>query len=319
MIERFFRPLSRHTEVVQRGIGDDCAVLSVPAGEELLISVDTLVEGVHFPANYPPAQLARRALAVCASDLAASGAQPRAFTLALCLPELNAPWLEQFSAALAADAAAYDMVLVGGDTTRGPLCITLQVMGTAPRGTALLRSGAQPGDRIFVSGTVGDARAALDFLSVVQASASQQYCLERYHSPQPRLALGMALRGIASAALDISDGLAADLGHILTASGVGARVEVDRLPVSAALRQLYPEGSARVDGMPVAWRYALSGGDDYELCFTAAPEQRNSIEALAQSLSIAITEVGEIVADSGLRCVDSNGAAVSPAAGYQHF
>lgn len=319
LIERYFRPLSHPSEFVQCGIGDDCAVLSVPAGEELLISVDTLVEGVHFPVGYAPDLLARRALAVCVSDLAASGAEPQAFTLALCLPELNESWLSRFSAALAEDAGRYGAVLVGGDTTRGPLCITLQVMGTAPRGKALLRSGAQPGDRIYVSGTLGDARAALDFLDSSAPSAAQDFCLQRYHTPEPRLALGAALRGVASAALDVSDGLAADLGHILAASGVGARLDAARLPLSPALRELYPLDSAKIDSVPVAWRYALSGGDDYELCFTAPVDQRKTVAALAESLSIAISEIGEIESDEGLRCADAGGAAVVLAPGYQHF
>ncbi len=308
LIERFFRPLSAESAFLRCGIGDDCAVLAPAVGEELLLSVDTLVESVHFPEHYPAEALARRALAVCVSDLAAAGASPRAFTLTLTAPQLDEVWLAGFSATLAAEAARYGMALAGGDTTRGPLCITLQVMGVAPRGAALLRSGAKLGDRIYVSGTLGDARAALAVLDVNEPDADQQQWLRRYHQPEPRLALGQALRGIASAAIDISDGLAADLGHILRCSGVGATVRLASLPLSAALA-----------GHPSALDYALSGGDDYELCFTAPPQHAAAIAALAETLQLPLSYIGDIAAEPGLRCIDAQGGDYCPAAGYQHF
>ena len=308
LIQRFFQPLSKASAFVRCGIGDDCAVLSPAAGEELALSVDTLVEGVHFPHDYPPSMLARRALAACVSDLAAAGAEPRAFTLALTLLENGSDWLAAFSHALADDAAHYGMSLVGGDTTRGPLCLSFQVMGSVPVGGALLRSGAKPGDDIYVSGSLGGARAALDYLDSDSPDARQQACLERYHRPQARVALGVALRGIASAAVDISDGLAADLGHILNASGAGGRLMLGALPIHPAIKDL----SAARD-------YALSGGDDYELCFTAPAEQRESIAALSVSLGLPLTCVGGIVPGDGLSCIDENGQACSVGAGYQHF
>ena len=307
LIQRFFQPLSTTSAFVRCGIGDDCALLSPAAGDELALSVDTLVEGVHFPNNYPADHLARRALATCVSDLAAAGATPRAFTLALTLPESRSDWLSAFSAALAQEAARYSMSLVGGDTTRGPLCLSFQVMGAVPNGKALLRSGARPGDDIYVSGDLGGARAALDYLELAAPNEAQQACLERYHRPQARVALGEALRDIASAAVDISDGLAADLGHILSASDVGARLRLQQLPVLAAIAEL-----------PEARDYALSGGDDYELCFTAAPAHRETLMALSAELHLPLTRIGDIVAQGGLQCVDAKGAAAANL-GYQHF
>lgn len=308
LIERFFAPLSGVSSFLRCGIGDDCAVLTPAADEELLLSVDTLVEGVHFPPAYPPSQLAERALAVCLSDLAAAGASPRAFTLALTAPSLDEPWLASFSEALAGAAGRYGLALAGGDTTRGPLCLSLQVMGVAPRGAALLRSGARQGDDIYVSGNLGGARAALDFLSIAEPTAFEQRCLQRYHRPEPRVALGEALRGVATAAIDISDGLAADLGHILRASAAGARLYCERLPLLEGLDKL-------AQGLD----YALSGGDDYELCFTAPVAARDQLVELAERLTLPLTRVGEITTGQVLRCIGSDGEPVTPAGGYQHF
>jgi thiamine-monophosphate kinase len=315
IIQRYFREgagkiSDAQAQAVRCGIGDDCAVLAIPAGEELLLSVDTLVESVHFPKNYSPALLAHRALAVCVSDLAASGATPFAFTLALTLPVVDERWLSEFSAALAQSAAEYGVVLVGGDTTRGPLCMSLQVMGSAPAGQALLRSGAQIGDIIFVSGSVGDAHAALTCLDQdpQHLNDDQRYLLTRYHAPTPRLALGLKLRNLATAAIDISDGLAADLTHIANASGVAAVLNLQNLPISPALQ--------RAGG---ALDSALSGGDDYELCFTVPASRRADIAVLSESLNLALTEVGCIEAGSGLRCYDAQHNEYSPRGGYQHF
>ncbi|MEE2651242.1 MAG: thiamine-phosphate kinase [Pseudomonadota bacterium] len=308
LIERFFKPLSRTTPFVRHGIGDDCAVLSPAADEELVLSVDTLVEGVHFPRHYAPAKLAVRSLAVCISDLAAAGAHPEAFTLALTAPELNESWLAEFSRVLAAEAERYGVSLVGGDTTRGPLCLSLQVMGSVPRGQALLRNGARPGDLVYVSGELGGARAALDYLETLSPTDAQQSYLQRYHSPLPRLALGQALRGVANAAVDISDGLVADLGHILRASGVGATIYTDRLPVAMGLRDV----AKGVD-------YALSGGDDYELCFTVPEEYQAHLRALEKTLALPLHCIGEVVDGAGLKCLDAEGVVYETAAGYQHF
>ena len=315
IIQRYFREgagkvSDAHAKTIRCGIGDDCAVLAIPAGEELLLSVDTLVESVHFPKAYSPALLARRALAVCVSDLAASGASPLAFTLALTLPVVDENWLSEFSAALAQTASEFGVVLVGGDTTRGPLCMSLQVMGSAPAGQALLRSGAQIGDLIYVSGSVGDAHAALACLDQAPQNLNddQRYLLARYHAPTPRLALGFKLRNLATAAIDISDGLAADLTHIVNASGVAAVLNLQNLPISPALQRT---GDA-VDS-------ALSGGDDYELCFTVPASRRADIAVLGKSLNLALTEVGYIEAGSGLRCYDAQQNLYSPRGGYQHF
>lgn len=317
LIQQYFKAgaaaaLARPNSPVRCGIGDDCAVLALPAGDELLVSVDTLVETVHFPKYYPADLLARRALAVCVSDLAACGATPLGFTLALTLPSVDELWLADFASALASVAAEYDITLVGGDTTRGPLCLSLQVMGSAPTGAAILRSGAQPGDLVFVSGQLGDARAALNYLEKdeAQLSVAEQTLLTRYHAPVPRLALGEKLRGLATAAVDVSDGLAADLSHILSASGVAAVLAVERLPLSAAITETDP---AR------AVEFALSGGDDYELCFTAPAAYREQLHAISLELNLAITEVGYIEAGAGLTCFAADGSVYMPVAGYQHF
>lgn len=315
IIQRYFREgagkiIGASTSAIRCGIGDDCAVLSLPVGHELLLSVDTLVESVHFPVNYSSALLARRALAVCASDLAASGASPLAFTLALTLPSVDENWLSAFSVSLADAAADFGMVLVGGDTTRGSLCLSLQVMGSAPAGQALLRNGAQVGDVVFVSGSLGDANAALAFLNTepCELRSGQGDLLARYHAPTPRLALGQQLRNLATAAVDISDGLVADLGHVLKASGVAGVIRMQDLPLSAALLS---HGGAL--------NSALSGGDDYELCFTVPASRRADVALLSVSLDLMLTEIGYIEAGHGLRCIDAQDNVHSPAKGYQHF
>ncbi len=306
-----FRQQADETTGVRLGIGDDCGILAVPAGENLLVSVDTLNGGVHFPECSPPELLGRRALAVSVSDLAAMGASPLGFTLALCAPDLREDWLQDFSAGLAKAAKEFAIPLIGGDTTRGPLSLSVQVMGSAPEGRALLRSGAKPGDVIMVSGSLGDARAALDHLLDHIALPDQGHFLSRYWLPQPRLALGQALRGVATAAIDVSDGLAADLGHILKASGIGASIDISALPVSKELRDAYaPE---------VVSGYALAGGDDYELVFTVPPAKVGQVVALSAQLGLALTAIGHIEANPGLRCFDKDGAQVTPPAGYQHF
>ncbi|MDF1692276.1 MAG: thiamine-phosphate kinase [Zhongshania sp.] len=317
LIQHYFKAgaaaaLAQPNSPVRCGIGDDCAVLALPAGAELLVSVDTLVESIHFPQNYPSDMLARRALAVCVSDLAACGATPLGFTLALTLPNVDEPWLASFANALVVAAREYDIALVGGDTTRGPLCLSLQVMGSAPAGAAILRSGACAGDLVYVSGQLGDARAALDYLNKAahELSAAEQALLDRYHAPTPRLALGQKLRGLATAAVDVSDGLAADLGHILSASGVAAVLHTENLPLSPALTETCAER---------AIEFALSGGDDYELCFTVPAKHREAVAALSAELNLALTEIAYIEAGEGLTCYRADGSVFTPAAGYQHF
>lgn len=293
------------------GIGDDAALLNPAPGHQLAVSVDTLVAGVHFPADAPARRIAHRALRTNLSDLAAMGATPLAYTLALTLPAAQRAWLEEFSAGLREVATEFPIALIGGDTTRGgQLVVTVQVFGEVPSGQALLRSGARAGDTIFVTGTLGDARAALDLLHLPLDALDdrQRFLLDRYYRPTPRLAFAQALRGIATAAIDVSDGFAADLGHILQASAVGAEIALERLPLSGAV----PADQAH--------RHALSGGDDYEICFTAAAADEQKISALAVDLSTRVTAVGRIVAARDLIVRDGSGAVVPLAeGGYRHF
>ncbi|KRT55717.1 thiamine-phosphate kinase [endosymbiont of Ridgeia piscesae] len=310
LIRRYFSDLTPLRDDVALGIGDDCALLDVPEGMELAVSIDTLVAGVHFLADVEPETLGHKALAVNLSDLAAMGAEPAWVTLALALPEVNEVWLEAFSCGFAALASRAGVSLVGGDTTRGPLTLTLQVHGFVPRGSALRRDGAQPGDRICVSGRLGDAALGLRLLQG-EANLSEperSQLIDRLQRPQPRLALGQALRGLASAAIDISDGLLADLGHILQASGVGARLQLARLPLSDAVRRT------------ADWGLPLAGGDDYELCFTLPPAELSRLWPLSEQLGLAISEIGEITAAPGLVCEQADATIWRPSAkGYDHF
>lgn len=311
LIKKYFTAIGP-VQTMALGVGDDCALLDLPADQQLATSVDTLVADVHFPAQGDPELIAQKALRCNLSDLAACGVQPQAFTLALTLPDADENWLEHFARGLHACAEEFAIPLIGGDTTRGlQRVITIEVLGCVPRGKALLRSGAKPGDRIYVSGTLGDARAALDVLAtpVVQLNTEQRYWLKRYYMPRPRVALGMALRGIASAAIDISDGLAGDLGHILERSAVGAVLNAGALPISDAMR-------THADAL----QFALSGGDDYELCFTVPPAKENQLGALAQRLQVRLTCIGEITAATTLILKSADGSeATLIASGYQHF
>lgn len=316
IIDRFFRDIGPQagSAGIALGVGDDCALLTIPAGRQLAMSVDTLVAGRHFPDDAPAAELAWRALAVATSDLAAMGATPLAATLALTLPTADSEWLQGFSRGLHAALEAFDMALVGGDTTRGPLSLTVQVQGLVPQGQALLRSGARPGEHVFVSGCLGDARAALSLLRGELKPDGEQaaYLQQRFYRPAPRLSLGEALIGLASSAIDLSDGLVADLGHIAERSGIGARLYLDRLPLSEVLQQQVPRAQAL--------RWAATGGDDYELCFTVPPSNVAKLPALAQQCDIRLTCIGEMVAGSGVRVLDAAGTAVDFShSGYQHF
>lgn len=290
---------------VMVGPGDDCAVQRVPPGSDLVFSIDTLVEGVHFPFDYRPDYLGWRALAVAASDLAAMGADPACFTLALTLPEAHEPWLRDFARGLGKAAESFNLVLAGGDTTRGPLALSIQVHGMVEQGMSLGRSGARVGDLVVVSGTLGDAGAALEYLETCSPSADEAFVLARYHHPLPRLELGVALRNFATAAIDVSDGLLADLAHILEASGVGADIDRRRVPLSPALVRL--KGKAALD-------YALHSGDDYELCATISEASWAGAPA---SLKSQLTVVGVIGAEPGLRV---DGTAAGPdVSGFDHF
>ncbi len=307
LIRRFFLPLAqrgRDTTLVT-GPGDDCAVQRLAPGTDLVFSVDTLVEGVHFPEHYPPEYLGWRALAVAVSDLAAMGADPLCYTLALTLPAATEDWLAGFASGLSSASEAFGIALAGGDTTRGPLTITLQVHGSVPTGAAISRSGARAGDLVCVSGTLGDAGEALNWLASDDPGPQARAVLECYHHPRPQLSLGQSLRGQASAAIDISDGLLADLAHILEASGVGARLDAAKLPLSDALLAL--------QGQERAVELALTAGDDYQLCVTIDPDRFNS---LAEDVRRQLTVIGSVEADSGIRLT---GAPAGVDGGYDHF
>ncbi len=312
LIKQFFVRAQGQDGVVM-GIGDDCAVLAPTAGMQWLVSTDMLVEGRHFLSTVAPERLGHKALAVNLSDLAACGATPRAFTLALALPRADASWLTGFSKGLFALADTHGIHLVGGDTTQGPLNISITVMGEAPAGMALLRSGAKVGDDIYVSGQLGDARLALEvFRGSISLPGEQFEQVRRaMECPQPRVALGQALRGVASSAVDVSDGLIGDLGHILQRSVVGASLEVDQLPCSAVLA-----------AQPLALRRecGLAGGDDYELVFTAAPEQRAAVQRAAEQSATPVTRIGRIEAAAGLRLFDAEGQALAHQfSSFDHF
>lgn len=298
-----------HRDDVRLGIGDDAAVLRLAPGHELVVTTDVLNAGVHFPPDTAPSDIGWKALAVNLSDLAAMGAQPLWITLSLTLPQPDDAWLDAFLDGLFDLAAQHAVMLVGGDTTRGPLAVGMTAMGCVPQGAALRRDGARPGDDVWVTGTLGDAAAALQhWHSGVDGDAALRLRLDR---PQPRMAFGVALRGLASACIDVSDGLVQDLGHIGRASGVGAEVWLDALPASAALlRATMPEQ-----------RHALqcSGGDDYELCFTAAPSARDHITGLSVDGERA-ARIGTVTAASGIRLLQADGALWIPGrAGYRHF
>lgn len=309
LIRRYFLPLSKAGAGITLGIGDDCALLELGADEQLAVSIDTAVAGVHFPRDAEPGAIARRTLRTALSDLAAAGAEPLGFTLALTLPDADETWLTAFAQGLAIDADAYACPLIGGDTTRGPLTISVQVHGRVPKGRMLARRGATPGDHVLVSGSLGDARAALDVLKTPEAAPA---LLERYWLPEPRLSLGVALRGLASAAIDISDGLLADLGHIAEASGVAIQIHAEALPLSQALRT--------ATGAASALEYALGGGDDYELAVCVPASQAAAARREAARLGNPLTLIGEVMTGSGVRCLDAQGQALGLAGqGFQHF
>ncbi|BBP79633.1 thiamine-monophosphate kinase [Pseudomonas sp. Ost2] len=312
LIRNFFAaaPCAQAGEGVDLGIGDDCALLSVPLGEQLAVSTDTLVAGVHFSDPCDPFLLGQRALAVAASDLAAMGATPIAFTLALTLAHNDAGWLQAFAQGLNQMAQHCALRLVGGDTTRGPLSLTLTVFGRVPVGQALTRGGAQVGDLLCVGGELGNAAGALPLVlgQRTAAPAIAEPLLAHYWSPRPQFALGLALRGKANSALDISDGLLADCGHIASASGVRLLIEREKLPLSPALLAFL--------GQTSAGDAALSGGDDYVLAFTLPPAELPGL--LLNHPSVRV--VGQVVAGQGVALLDADGQDITPQIrGYQHF
>jgi thiamine-monophosphate kinase len=313
LIERYFRGGGAQRADVLLGVGDDAAILSVTAGHELIATTDTLVAGVHFPHDSPAAAIGHRALAVNLSDLAAMGARPAWALLALTLPEASEAWLSEFAAGFGALAREHRVALVGGDTTRGPLCVTVQLLGFTPQGSALRRSGARPGDALFVSGSPGDAAAglALEQRRLLVPEAARAYLRERFLYPSPRVALGERLRDYASACIDVSDGLLGDAGKLGQASGVAAEIVFEQLPLSEALRTAL--------GQERAGLLALSGGDDYELCFAVPGERVAQLYTQLPPERWGYARIGSLQAGGGARVVRDGTVMEFSHSGYQHF
>lgn len=310
LIERYFTRRGAHREDVLAGVGDDGALVAVPAGATLVLAADSIVEGAHFPAGFDARFVGHRALAVNLSDLAAMGAEPAWALLAVTLPAADEHWLSGFAAGLDTLARRHGVALVGGDTTRGPLTVTVTAAGLVPPGRALMREGARPGDDVWVSGTPGDAAAGLAILEgrLPAQGRARDALLARFQLPQPRVTLGLALRGIATACIDVSDGLAGDLAKLCTASGVGADVEGRELPLSAGLCSVAPP-HARL-------AYALGGGDDYELLFTAGPAERARIAVL--DAGVVLRRIGTIAEADGVR-IDGKPPGRDTGHGFDHF
>ncbi|MGH8146183.1 MAG: thiamine-phosphate kinase [Rhodanobacteraceae bacterium] len=318
LIESIRARTASQRDDVALGIGDDAALLDVPAGRKLVACADSMVEGVHFLHGTAPEDLGWKSLAVNLSDIAAMGAEPAWALLALTLPDADAGFVERFADGFSALARLHDVALVGGDTTQGPLSITVTALGFVPDGAALTRGGARAGDAVFVTGTLGDAAGTLKGLrdrgpgTGDQTAPDARSLMARLHRPEPRIAAGLALRGLANACIDVSDGLLADLGHVCDASGVGAEIEIEALPLSSALAATFDEAARR--------QFALAGGDDYELCFTVPASSAREVAAIAAALGLRMTRIGRIVADTGVRVLGADGVIVeTPHAGWEHF
>lgn len=315
LIQQFFQREQAEDPAagVVLGIGDDCALLQIPAGKQLAVSVDTLVADVHFPADAEPEFIAERALRTNLSDLAAMGAEPLWFTLALTLPQADEEWLRSFSRGLFRCAREFGIALVGGDTTSGGLSITIQVMGSLEPYQAMRRDGANVGDFVLVTHFLGDGAAALASLQnkITFSDEDSDYLLERFYRPKPRLSESKMIRELASAALDISDGLVADLSHICNASDLGAIIDVENLPLSPAVLSL--------NNAEQAYEWALSGGDDYELCFTVSPDHMPDIAMLIAQGKLQATVIGEMIAGNKVMCEFEGKPFALTNTGYKHF
>ena len=315
LIRKYFTRPTKHTDL---SVGDDAALISVGEDMELAISSDMLVAGTHFFHDANPYKLGWKSLAVNISDMAAMGANPKWATLAIALPHLDNHWLAEFSRGFFACASMFNIDLIGGDTTRGPLAISVQIMGEVARGTAIKRSGAKVDDDIWVSNTLGDAALGLAHMQDKLQDEFPlddgyiEYCLHALHTPQPRVGLGLALRSIANSAIDISDGLLSDLGHILKASNVGAEVHLKQLPVSVFISQHLREKQIQ--------QYVVAGGDDYELCFTAPVGLREEIHSIGRELNLTLTHIGHITSTPDLLVVDESQNLIRfNKTGYDHF
>jgi len=311
LINRFF---TRSTPSAMLGVGDDAALVHVGSGMELAVSTDMLVSGTHFFPDTDPFSLGYKTLAVNLSDMAAMAAQPRWATLALSLPEVDEIWMEKFSAGLFSLADEHHVELIGGDTTRGPLNLCITIMGEVPRGAALRRSGAQVGDDVWVSGVLGDAALTLAHVQGHIQLAAKDFaaCASALHQPVPRVALGLALRGVAHCAIDISDGLLADLGHILECSNVGAEIAFAALPASSVMQRYLEQSLGK--------HCVLAGGDDYELCFTVSVAHRSEVEKIAVNLGLRLTRIGTITAEKKCIVHAADGSVINiEESGYDHF
>lgn len=309
LIERYFRHLGAVRTDVVLGIGDDAALLRAPRGMELVQTTDSLVEGVHFHAGAPARSLGHRSLAVNLSDVAAMGAAPCWALLSLTMPAVDETWLGEFATGFGLLARSFDVALVGGNLSRGPLAITVQLTGVVASGTALRRSGARPGDQLWVSGTLGDAAAGL-LLGGPAGDAGREWLRARFEYPTPRVALGQALRGIASSCMDISDGLLLDAARLARASSCGLRIEVQQLPLSAALRAHQPLET---------WQRALQGGEDYELCFTAPAAEAGRLRQLSAGLAVPLAPCGTVQAAAGLELCHEGSVIQFSQSPFEHF
>lgn len=320
LINYFFKQQAANRSDVILGIGDDAALLKIPAEQLLAVTTDTLISGVHFPENTKPYDIGYKTLAVNLSDLAAMGAEPAWISLALTLPEANQLWLEEFCNGLFTLIKQFNVQLIGGDTTKGHLSITITAQGFVPANNVLKRSGAQPGDKIYVTGTLGDAGLALQLINNNIAYSGceknltekdKQFIFQRFNRPEPKIAAGLALRHIANSAIDISDGLAADLKHILQASNAGAIVIVDNVPLSSVLKKINSNAALTL---------ALSAGDDYELCFTVSPEKEQIVKSVFEKLDCFCTCIGTIEKNTELRFQHHDGQLFKlDKTGFQHF
>jgi thiamine-monophosphate kinase len=311
LIKEYFSPLENGTHEVVVGNGDDAAIINMPAGKSIALSVDTLVEGVHFLSDAPARMVGYRAAAINFSDMAAMGATPCYALLSLTIPSNCDKWLRDFSLGLGECFREYDCSLIGGDTTRGPLTISLTIIG-AVSGRQLTRARAQIGDCILVSGTLGDARAALDILNKPSIGVEEKFLVNRYERPIARTRLSVSLLGVANSAIDVSDGLLADLGHVATASKVGINVYVDTLPISTSLESIYGEDKAR--------EFALSGGDDYEVIYAIPETFLDEAHLMANKTGTRLTQIGIVTAGSEVRCFTKGGKEIfSSSKGFSHF
>ena len=315
LIREYFTQPTQHTNL---SVGDDAALISVAPGMELAISADMLIAGTHFFHDADAYKLGWKSLAVNVSDMAAMGANPKWATLAIALPHADKDWLTEFSRGFFSCAKAFSVDLIGGDTTRGPLTISVQIMGEVPQGAAITRSGAQAGDDIWLSGILGDAALALAHLQgkmhdkLALDDGYIEYCLHALHIPKPRVELGLALRKIATSAIDISDGLLSDLGHILKASAIGAEIHLNQVPTSAFISQHLHEKHIQ--------QYVLAGGDDYELCFTAPVNAREQINSLSRQLHLTLTNIGNTTSTTELLVYDASQKPIPiNKTGYDHF